>query len=72
MLSSKTNLKYFLKCAKNKCVCFQEIIRLIITEMRVKMKKRSHRYDIKRTRPRHGYEYTTLQNVSQYDDRYSQ
>ena len=36
------------------------------------MKKRSHRYDVTRTRPRHSYEYTTLQNVSQYDDRYSQ
>ena len=26
----------------------------------------------KENQARHGYEYTTLQNVSQYDDRYSQ
>ena len=25
---------------------------------RLKMKRRSHRYDINRPRPRHGYEYT--------------
>ena len=26
--------------------------------MRLKMKNRSHRYDIKRPRPRHGHKYT--------------
>ena len=26
--------------------------------MRLKMKNRSHRYDINRPRPRHGHEYT--------------
>ena len=42
---------------KQKCLFF-EIISLTIIKMRVKMKNRSHRYDINRTRPRHGYEYT--------------
>ena len=42
---------------KQKCLFF-EIISLIIIKMRVKMKNRSHRCDINRTRPRHGYEYT--------------
>ena len=40
MLSSKTNFKYSKKCAEN------EIIRLIIMKVRIKKKKRSHRYDI--------------------------
>ena len=39
---------------KNKCVCFDEIIRLIIMKMEMKMKNRSHRYDI---RSRHGHKY---------------
>ena len=52
MLLSKTNLKYWWKSAKN------EIIWLIIMEMRMKMKKRSHKYNINRTWPEHGYEYT--------------
>ena len=33
-------------------------IGLIIMKVRVQMKTRSHRYDINRTRPRHGYKYT--------------
>ena len=32
----------------NKCVCFHEIIRLVIMKMEMKMKNRSHRYDINR------------------------
>ena len=31
---------------KNKCVCIHEIVRLIIMKMKVKMKSRSHRYDM--------------------------
>ena len=27
-------------------------------EMRLKMKNRSHRYDVNRPRPRHGHKYT--------------
>ena len=40
---------------KNKCVCFHQIIRLII--MKMKMRNRSHRYDIKSPRSRHGHKY---------------
>ena len=57
MLSSKTDMRYSNKCTKN-CVCFQEIIWLIILKMRVKIKIILDRYDINRIRPRHGYEYT--------------
>ena len=39
---------------KKESVCFNEIIFII---MKMKMKKRSHRY-INRIRPRHGYKYT--------------
>ena len=31
---------------KNKCVCTHQIIRFIIIKMKIKMKNRSHRYDI--------------------------
>ena len=41
----------------NKCVCFHEIIRLIIMKMEMKMKNKSHRYDINRSRSRHGHKY---------------
>ena len=33
---------------KNKCVCFHQIIRLIIMKMKMKVKNRSHRCDINR------------------------
>ena len=33
---------------KNKCVSIYEIIRLIIVNMKMKMEKKSHRYDINR------------------------
>ena len=41
----------------NKCVCINEIIRLIIVKMKLKMKNRSHRYDVNRYRPIHGHKY---------------
>ena len=41
----------------NKCACINEIIRLIIVQMKLKMKSRSHRYDINRHRPSHGHKY---------------
>ena len=46
------------KCAKNKCVRFNEIILLMTIKMRMKMKNKSHRYDINRPRPRHEHKYT--------------
>ena len=58
MISSKTNMRYFEKCTKNKCVCFNEIVWLIIMKMRLKIKNGSHRYDINRTGPIHGHKYT--------------
>ena len=52
---------------KNKCVDIHEIIRLIIIKRVDENKNRSHKYDIKRLRSRHG---TNMVNkrVSQYDD----
>ena len=46
---------------KNKCVCFNEIMRLIVVKMRLKMKNGSHIYDINRTRSRRGHKYTKYQ-----------
>ena len=43
---------------KNKCVSAHEIIRLIIMKMEMKMKSRSHRYDIYRPRFRRGHKYS--------------
>ena len=47
-LSFKNNRAYFKKEAKEHYVCFHEIIRVIIMKMKIKMKNRSHRYDINR------------------------
>ena len=57
-LSPKNNTKYSKKCTKIKYVCLNEVIRLMAMKMRLKMKNRSHIYDINRTRLRHGHEYT--------------
>ena len=46
---------------KNKCVCIHEIIGLIITKMKMKMKSRSNRYDINGPRSRHGQKYSTYE-----------
>ena len=54
-LSSKNNRRY---CTKNKRVCLNEVIRLMIMKMRLKMKTRSHIYDINRARLKHGHKYT--------------
>ena len=43
---------------KNKCICFNEVIWLMTMKMTLKMKNRSHRYDIIRPKPRHGHKYT--------------
>ena len=38
--------------------CIREIIRLIIMKMKIKMKNRSHRYQISIQRSRHGQKYS--------------
>ena len=43
---------------KNKCVYIHEIMRLIIIKRKMKMKNRSHRYDINRPRSRHGHKHS--------------
>ena len=54
-LSSK--IRHILKNKqKNKCVCIHEIVRLIILKM--KMKNRSHRYNINRCRSIHWHKYS--------------
>ena len=57
-LSSKNIGKYSKNKQKTKCVCFHEIIRLMMTKVETKMKNRSHRYDINRPRFRHGRKYS--------------
>ena len=54
---------------KNKYVCIHEIMRLIIMKMNMKMKNRSHRYNINKPRPSHEQKYSKYQ-VSQHDDGY--
>ena len=58
MLSSKNTRRYSRKCTKNKCDCFNDIIWLITTKMRLKMKNKSQIYDLNRSRPRHGHRFT--------------
>ena len=41
----------------SKGVCIHEIIRLIIMKMKMKLKKKSQRYDINRPSSRHGQKY---------------
>ena len=42
----------------SKKTCIHEIIQLIIMEMKMKKKIRSHRYDINRPMSRHGHKYS--------------
>ena len=49
MLSSKTNMTYTKKCVKNRCICFNKILCLIIEKMRLKMKNGSHGSNTNRT-----------------------
>ena len=58
LFSSKTNLRYSKKCAKSKCIRFNQAIWLIAMKMRLKMKYGSHRHDINRTWLRHELKYT--------------
>ena len=39
-------------------MCIHEILCLIIMKMKMRIKKRSHRYDIYRPRSRHGHKYS--------------
>ena len=45
--------------SKNKCFCIHEIKWLIMMEMKMKMKNRSHRHDIKRPTSKHAYKHST-------------
>ena len=64
MLSSKHNMRYFKKFAKNKCVYDCEIVWdcvivwLIVMKIGPKMKNGSLKYDMNRTRARHGNKCT--------------
>ena len=58
ILASKVNVRYSKKFVKNKCVCLNKIMWLIIMKMRLKMKNGSHRYDVNRTRPRNRHKYS--------------
>ena len=40
---------------KNNCICFNKVMTM---KIRLKMKNKSHRYDIIRPRPRYGHKYT--------------
>ena len=56
-LSSRKNRKYSGKFAKSKCVCFNEITWLTTMKMSLKLKNRLQRYDLNRSRSRHGHNY---------------
>ena len=51
---------------KNKCVWIHDIVRLIITKMKMKLRNRSHRYDINRPRSRHGPRYSKYKKCLQH------
>ena len=55
ILHPRYHLKIIKIKQKSKFVCIQEIMRLIIMAMEMKIKDRSHRYDIIRPRSRHGH-----------------
>ena len=57
-LSPKNNRKHSKICTKDKHVCLNVVISLMVMKMRLKMKNKSCRYDINRPSPRHGYKYT--------------
>ena len=56
--SSKNDRSYSKKITRNKYVYLNEVIWLMTMKKMLKMKKRSHRYDINRTRPTNGHKYT--------------
>ena len=56
-LPSKNNKTYSKKSTKTS-VCLKDVISLMTMKMRLKMKNRSHRYDINRPTPRYGNKHT--------------
>ena len=56
--SFKKNRRFSKNVQENKCTCLDEVIWLMTMTMRLKNKNRIHRYDINRSRPRHGRKYT--------------
>ena len=50
---------------KNMNICIYEIMQLIIIKMEMKVKNRSHRYDINRPKFRHGHKHSKYKKVSQ-------
>ena len=58
MWSSRNNRRYFKNCTKANSICFNEVIWLMAMNTRLKVKRRSRRYDINRPRPRHRRKYT--------------
>ena len=57
-LSSKNNRRYSKKCTKNKYLCLNVVIWLMTMKRPLKLKIKSHRYDINRPRSRHGQKHT--------------
>ena len=55
-LPSRNNKRHSKKITKNKYICLNAVIWLMKKMM--KMKKRSHRFDINRPRPTNGHTYT--------------
>ena len=56
--SSKNDRSYSKKITRNKYVYLNEVIWLMTMKKMLKMKKRSHRYNINRPRPTNGHKYT--------------
>ena len=46
-------------------ICIYEIMQLIIMKMEMKVKNRSHRYDINRPKFRHGHKHSKYKKVFQ-------
>ena len=63
---SQSDCKYFFvlaiiyskKCPKSKCICFNEVIRLMTIKIKVTMKSRIYIYNINWSRPWHGHKHT--------------
>ena len=55
---------------KNKRVCIHKIIQLIIMKIKIKMKSRSHKYDINRPKSRNAQKYSKERKRCYYDDAY--
>ena len=52
----------------NMCVCILEIIWLIMMKMKIEMKNKLHRYNIKKSKSMHGHRYSKYKKLSQYDE----